>query len=461
MEDSHYFLAVFNYDREGLRHIGERIINLLDWRSLIQFKRSCSLVSSFLHNNGLLEKRVLARKLMKDWSVGEPELSELGLKSNTAVTNVKIIHEGRDLLVSIGKCVHLFSSSLLEKYPNYQNSSPSTTSSTVKEGLKLKLRLPSTSLNSKINASFSGISGEEIACKTFTNVNDNLEKNSITQFDILNNCLIAGNNNGILSVWDFDSTELLISKQLFGIITGLSCIPSEDSIVTIHAGKAFDMGVVTVRRMVSPTELVVLWSVYQDVMPVFDFHVTTKWIVTLEWLGTFDLVHVGSASVYSRGDSVYTRRDLTEGDNSLQKLKHSRFTAATIFRDDFLALASDDGFSLVIWELTSLTPLQVLGAHTSAIVQIQACGERLVSLDKSGSIVIWNSILASDSSYVQDEDFTVLLRRLDLGRQDDIIRLDMDLRRLAVAGIGAVTLLDFWDTAGVDRNVIEDSELSR
>ena len=29
------------------------------------------------------------------------------------------------------------------------------------------------------------------------------------------------------------------------------------------SGKAFDMGVVSVRRMVSPSELVVVWSVYQ------------------------------------------------------------------------------------------------------------------------------------------------------------------------------------------------------
>ena len=34
---------------------------------------------------------------------------------------------------------------------------------------------------------------------------------------------------------------------------------------------------------------------------------TPRWIVTLEWLGTFDLAHVGSASVYDR-EEQYTRR---------------------------------------------------------------------------------------------------------------------------------------------------------
>ena len=151
------------------------------------------------------------------------------------------------------------------------------TSTAVNHGLKLQLKLPGgSSLNSKINDTFSGEAGNKIPSKTFKNENENLEKNQITQFDLLNNCLIAGNNNGILSVWDFETAELLTSKQLFGIITGLRCLPAEDSIVTTHAGKAFDMGVVSVRKMISPTELSVVWSVYQDVMPIFTFDMTSK-----------------------------------------------------------------------------------------------------------------------------------------------------------------------------------------
>ena len=91
----------------------------------------------------------------------------------------------------------------------------------VKSGLKLNLRLPSTSLNAKINTKIESGENEIDYKHVYINENKNLEKNQITQFDILKNYLIAGNNNGILSIWDIDTAELLNSKQLFGIITGL------------------------------------------------------------------------------------------------------------------------------------------------------------------------------------------------------------------------------------------------
>ena len=93
-------------------------------------------------------------------------------------------------------------------------------SESVKNGLKLNLRLPSTSLNAKINAEIETYESEMDCKHVYVNENKNLEKNQITEFDILKNYLIAGNNNGILSIWNIDNAELLNSKQLFGIITG-------------------------------------------------------------------------------------------------------------------------------------------------------------------------------------------------------------------------------------------------
>ena len=114
--------------------------------------------------------------------------------------------------------------------------------------MKLTLRLPSNSLNSKINsASKDGFNLQ--FNKVYVNNNENLERNEITQFDILKNYLIAGNNNGMLSVWDLETTELLNTKQLFGIITGLRCREEEDIIVTSHAGKSFDIGCISVRKV--------------------------------------------------------------------------------------------------------------------------------------------------------------------------------------------------------------------
>ena len=117
--------------------------------------------------------------------------------------------------------------------------------------------------------------------------------------------------------------------------------------MTSHAGKGFDIGCISVRRMVSPDELVVIWSAYQDVMPVFCVDVTDKFILTLEWLGTFDMVHVGSATLYiwnsidETGKYKYFRNDFSESravdtrrsaDGLFRNLHNLRFSSAGIFK---------------------------------------------------------------------------------------------------------------------------------
>ena len=77
--------------------------------------------------------------------------------------------------------------------------------------------------------------------------------------------------------------------------------------MTSHFGKAYDIGCVSVRQMKTTAELPVVWSSYQDVMPVFCLDFNDKYLCTIEWLGTFDRAHVGSATVYKRSDYVYTR----------------------------------------------------------------------------------------------------------------------------------------------------------
>ena len=278
-EAEDYLTTVFDHGREGLRHIGCRIAGLLDLRSLVALKRSCRGVEQFLAREGGLEARALSRKLSRDWGEGEPRVSQLSLGPRTAVTGVKLLPGGQEVLASVARNIFLFPVSSLQSDSLVQT----LPASAVAHGLKLRLRLPSNSLNAKINAAFSGqeLLESSPATRKFSSSEDNLEKNQVTQFDLLNDCLVAGNNNGILSIWDFHTGELLSSKQLFGIITGLRCLPAEDSIVTTHAGKAFDMGVVSVRKMVSPTELTVVWSVYQDIMPVFCFGVTSRYPVLI------------------------------------------------------------------------------------------------------------------------------------------------------------------------------------
>ena len=52
--------------------------------------------------------------------------------------------------------------------------------------------------------------------------------------------------------------------------------------MTSHFGKAYDIGCVSVRQMKTTAELPVVWSAYQDVMPVFCLVASPAHIITLE-----------------------------------------------------------------------------------------------------------------------------------------------------------------------------------
>lgn len=270
MSSSVDILDVFDYHREGLRHIGEAISLYLNYHSLVSLKRTCSSLHYFFKNSNV-EERVLRRKLHHDWKDGTPASSKLQFFTsnlNTPVTNVKTVKD-TEILFSTGKKIYQFDfredHSKEEEIPSGGLVTPEAAGPTaagagdgvifgnVVNGMKLSLRLPSTSLNSKINTATKDEFTEHFK-KVYVNDNENLERNQITQFDILKNYLIAGNNNGMLSIWDLDTTELLNNKQLFGIITGVKCRDLEDIIVTSHAGKSFDIGCISVRKVRHSTD---------------------------------------------------------------------------------------------------------------------------------------------------------------------------------------------------------------
>ena len=222
--EDNLILDIFDVNREGLRHIAERISIYLDYEDLVNFKRSCSTVLSFLQS-GDIEQQKLTEKLRRDWGSGEPRrITSLPFHQLTPVNNVKLVRDEQEIFVSTVK--QIYNLSLENDSPSQavDNATGTTTtdevSESVKNGLKLNLRLPSTSLNAKINAEIETYESEMDCKHVYVNENKNLEKNQITEFDILKNYLIAGNNNGILSIWNIDNAELLNSKQLFGIITG-------------------------------------------------------------------------------------------------------------------------------------------------------------------------------------------------------------------------------------------------
>ena len=81
--------------------------------------------------------------------------------------------------------------------------------------------------------------------------------------------IVSGSQDGILAIWSIsdDSGECIVQKQLFGRIEVAQV--KYELLVTAHFGIAYDVGCITVRQIVSPVELPVIYSVYQVIF--YDF----------------------------------------------------------------------------------------------------------------------------------------------------------------------------------------------
>ena len=60
---------------------------------------------------------------------------------------------------------------------------------------------------------------------------------------------------------DGDCPQSIFEINTFN--SGVKCKEEGDLIVTSHASKAYDIGCISIRKMVTPTELTVVWSAYQ------------------------------------------------------------------------------------------------------------------------------------------------------------------------------------------------------
>ena len=108
-------------------------------------------------------------------------------------------------------------------------------------------------------------------------------------------------------------------------------------------------------------------------------------------------------------------------------------------REDTAALASDDGFVLVTVDLITLAPLRLLRAHGAAITQVLLTGHHIVSLDKAGGLVAWPRAPA----VVAGEEEVRAEWELAMG--EGVLGMAVDLRRVALAKVAGLTVMDFWD----------------
>ena len=72
--------------------------------------------------------------------------------------------------------------------------------------------------------------------------------------------IVSGCQDGILSIWSLEDGECLCQKQVFGRIEVVKT--RNDFLVTAHFGIAFDVGCITIRKIMSPTEMPVVFSMF-------------------------------------------------------------------------------------------------------------------------------------------------------------------------------------------------------
>ena len=80
-------------------------------------------------------------------------------------------------------------------------------------------------------------------------------------FFLFRHFIASGSQDGIMAIYALETGECLCQKQLFGRIEVVKA--KDDILATAHFGKDYDMGCITVRRIVSPNDLPVIFSIYQ------------------------------------------------------------------------------------------------------------------------------------------------------------------------------------------------------
>ena len=98
-ECDNLFLNIFDFNREGFRHIGERICLYLDYHSLVNLKGTCGQLYRFLQSTDL-EVIVLERKLLKDWGCEPRKSNNIPFSPSTPVGHVKLLNDNTVLIAS-------------------------------------------------------------------------------------------------------------------------------------------------------------------------------------------------------------------------------------------------------------------------------------------------------------------------------------------------------------------------
>jgi len=381
-----YLLIFFDINRGGFFDVAQKILKFLDYKSLVMFKRTCKSIYEF-NANCDIEKVKFNAKIRNDWKIGTHK--EQTNNAPGLVSSARIYENGRKIICGADESIFVVDSLTSNRL----------------------LTLPG----------------------------HNSIVNSVDLFSIKDEHFIAsGSQDGILAIYALETGECLCQKQLFGRIEVVKA--KDDILATAHFGKDYDMGCITVRRIVSASDLPVIFSIYQDLYPVFCMDFSDDYLAALEWNATYNNVHAGNILVFPMLESRLL-------ENLSEEL--TSFTACRFLQEEEqpsssakLLTGGHDKF-VRLWNVTSthLVCLRAFKGHSNVIVRLVLKGDLAASRDLDGRIFIWD--------VNQESDDKALLRKVQsLSRT--VTCIAMDERRLVMGSIGQFSVYDYWNGAKVN-----------
>ncbi|XP_040571807.1 uncharacterized protein [Lepeophtheirus salmonis] len=377
---------IFDIQRIGLNEVAENILYYLDYASLVSLKRTCWIIYIFISNTDI-ENIKEVNKLNKEWKESNPK--QIVLDVQGLVSCAKFFDDGRKVAVGIDHSLQVFHTSSQEDQP----------------------------------------------ILSLCNENSIIKCIDVNEEEKI---IATGSTDGLLILWDAESGDQLILKQLFGRIDAIKWKSSR--FVTAHFGRAFDAGCISLREYISPTDFRVIHSIYEDLFPIFAIDFNDQFLSALEWSGTYNNVHGGNVNIYRMNnlEPVANLSTVTGGYN---------YTNCRFF-GNYLLTGGHDGV-INIWEMpihNDSDPMIIRSfiAHNGIIVRLEVDSflQRIVSRDITGEISVWDLSKYSEEAPLIDTD-DLLLRKID-SMSRTVTCLSMEKRRLFLGSIGAFNIQDFW-----------------
>ena len=281
LDEANYLDFLFDVNRGGLREITDKIVGYLDYKSFVNFKRSSVNVYAFFNQNPHLEEQKLNRKLASDWTSGN--YRDHMVQAPGLVSCADIFDDNERVAIGVNENVQI--------------------------------------CDIKNSETLHVLSGND-SCVTCIAV--------LSSMDVV----ASGSANGKLMLWSNETGNLRLVKQLFGRIEALRWKQDQRYLLSAHFGRSYDAGCITIRLVESPENLTVIFSLYQDVFPVFCVDISNKYLATVEWSGTFNNVHAGIINVYKNFEPTPI--------TNLSMRAEATFTCCKFVDDDLLLTGGHD-----------------------------------------------------------------------------------------------------------------------